>query len=449
MSVVILLSFRGFIERLRTAGLVVGIEEEVSVDYQIAKITNEIVDKKAVMFHKVTNPSGFKYGVKVISGICGDKERLKIGLKSEESLERTILNGLERPISPVIKGGFPWITKIENPNLRKILPIVRHYDCEPGPYITAGVIVSKIPGTETRTVSYHRMLLRGENRVTARIVEGRLLGEAFKKAESQNTPLDVLICLGLDAASLIASATPVKEIDKFSLAGGIKGRPLEVTVMGNGIEAPLSSEIVMEGRIIPNVRDKEGPFYEILGVDEERLQPVIEINRVYLRDEPIYYDILPAASEHETLMGVSIGALIYREVSKFARVTGVSMSPAGSGWIEVIIGIKKEFDGQPLQVGLAAITTHKSLKSVIIVDEDIDPNNYIQVMKSVNQRAYPPLDYHILSGAMGSTIEHSELRFVDINGLKLMRLPKSKIIIDATIKGPKKYFSRCGFPESV
>ncbi|MCD6244740.1 MAG: UbiD family decarboxylase, partial [Candidatus Korarchaeota archaeon] len=82
-------------------------------------------------------------------------------------------------------------------------------------------------------------------------------------------------------------------------------------------------------------------------------------------------------------------------------------------------------------------------KRVIIVDEDVDVSNYIEVMKAVLQRAHIPDDYKMISGVKGSSLDHSNLREVLIDGKKrIVRLPQGKMIIDATGKGKRELFER-------
>jgi 3-polyprenyl-4-hydroxybenzoate decarboxylase len=70
-------------------------------------------------------------------------------------------------------------------------------------------------------------------------------------------------------------------------------------------------------------------------------------------------------------------------------------------------------------------------------------------MKAVVQRADPSKDYKVIEDIWGSSLDHSNIRFLEVKGEKLpIRFPQSKIIIDATIKGPKELFERPEIPPS-
>jgi 3-polyprenyl-4-hydroxybenzoate decarboxylase and related decarboxylases len=231
------------------------------------------------------------------------------------------------------------------------------------------------------------------------------------------------------------------------IAGSIQGDPISI-VREEDLAIPAFSEIVLVGRIIPWDLREEGPFYEIIGKDIIRKQPILTIDRVLYRDEAIYQAILPASKEHEMLMGLPVEAVIFDSVSRYCDVTGVSMTPGGFGWLEAAISIRKNFEGQPVMAAIAAINAHRSLKRIIIVDDDIDVYNYEEVMRAINQRAHVPDDYIFIKGARGSTLDHSNIRYMEINGRQVpVALPQSKLIIDATIKGPKELYERPIIPK--
>jgi 4-hydroxy-3-polyprenylbenzoate decarboxylase len=57
----------------------------------------------------------------------------------------------------------------------------------------------------------------------------------------------------------------------------------------HGLPMPAHAEIVLEGELIENVTAKEGPFGEFTGyyASSPSEQPVVEVKRVYYRNDPI------------------------------------------------------------------------------------------------------------------------------------------------------------------
>ena len=446
-------SFRDILRILKQKGFLLSITEPRSVTYEIARELKAMDGKKAILFDKPILSDGRPSSMKVAGGVCSNIRFILevLGLSTRKELRGLLRKAIDNPIPPIELENAPVKeVGLEEFDLRKDLPILKHYAGEPGPYITTGIVIVR-DDKGRFSASYHRMMPIAENRLVLRAVEGRKLHKLITMAERGGKGLDVAVAIGVGMHILIAGATPAEDRDKLGIAGAILGKPVELTDCDT-VEAkmPANAEIVLEGRILPGVREAEGPFYEILGKDIIRKQPVLEVSKIWMRRDAIYQALLPAGKEHEILMGLPVEALLERSVSKVAEVKDLCMTPAGGMWVEVAISIRKEKEGQPMLVALNAIVAHKSLKRVIIVDEDVDVENYEEVMKAVVQRADPSRDYVVIPNIWGSSLDHSNVRFLEVKGESLpIRFPQSKIIIDATIKGPKELFERPEIPQAV
>ena len=443
--------FRETLEILEKKGFLLKIAEPRSVTYEIAKVLKAQDGRSAVLFEKPLLSDGSLSQIRVAGGVCSNIRFILevLGLNTRKELRELLRNSMKKPIPPIESERAP-VKEVgsEDFDLRRDLPILKHYSGEPGPYITTGIIIVEDNGMFS--ASYHRMTPISKDRLVLRAVEGRRLHKLITKAERSGKELNVAVVIGVGMNMLIAGATPAEDKDKLGIAGAISGSPVELTDCET-VEAkmPVNAEIVLEGKILPGIREPEGPFYEILGKDIVRKQPVLEVTKIWRRKDAIYQALLPAGKEHEILMGLPVEALLEESVSRVAEIKNLCMTPAGSMWVEVAISIKKEREGQPLLVALNAIVAHKSLKRIIIVDEDVDVEDYEEVMKAVVQRADPSKDYKVIEDVWGSSLDHSNIRFLEVKGEKLpIRFPQSKIIIDATIKGPKELFERPEIPSS-
>lgn len=432
------MELRKVIERLREKGLLELIRDKVSVEYEAAAYLKKWDGKRAVLFERPILADGRDSQFRVVGGIASSREALlaALNLPNMKEMRRVIRRALKEPL-PFLEGEPKWV-KLDI--CLKHLPILRHYMGEPGPYMTASIVIFR-DEEGIFSSSYHRMMPIRENKLVLRAVEGRKLSRTIERFSKRGEDLPVAVSIGSPLEVMISSAVPAENVDKIALAGGIAGEPVTLSRC-NEVEAwaPSSSEIVLCGRILSNERAQEGPFYEILGKDVVRQQPVLEVEEVYARPSGFYQAILPAGMEHQLLMGLPVEPLIEERVSEVADVVDVAMTPGGAGWIEAAVSIRKSSHDQPTLAGLMAISAHKSLKSVIVVDEDVDVTNYLEVMRAVLQRAHIPDDYKIISGMKGSSLDHSNLREVEIEGeIRLLKLPQGKIIIDATVKGPREY----------
>src|SRR6185437_8874199 len=86
----------------------------------------------------------------------------------------------------------------------------------------------------------------------------------YEAAERAGRALEVAIVIGVDPLTLLASQAIVPvDHDELEIAGALHGRPLEVVkCLTSEIRVPAQAEIVIEGRVLPGVREPEGPFGE-------------------------------------------------------------------------------------------------------------------------------------------------------------------------------------------
>jgi UbiD family decarboxylase len=146
------------------------------------------------------------------------------------------------------------------------------------------------------------------------------------------------------------------------------------------------------------------------------------------RRDPIYHALMPAGSEHHILMGVPYEPLIYNEVKKVADVRNVALTPGGCYYFHAAVQIHKNSDDDAKKAIEATFAAHKSLKHVVVVDEDInifDPND---IEFAIATRVKGDEDIYIYPNVRGSTLDpRSE------NGIG------TKVGFDATMDLSKKW----------
>jgi UbiD family decarboxylase len=124
-------------------------------------------------------------------------------------------------------------------------------------------------------------------------------------------------------------------------------------------------------------------------------------------------------------MGLPIEAKIFSQVKNTVPTTkAVHLSDGGSNWLTAVIQIKKRLEGEPKNAILTAFAAHPSLKSAIIVDEDIDPLNPIEVEYAISTRTQADRDFVMISNSKGSSLDPSSDQ---------TNLLTTKLGIDATI----------------
>ena len=309
-------------------------------------------------------------------------------------------------------------------DLQKI-PIPRHYQEDAGRYQSASVIIAEYDGI--RNMSYHRQLLRGKRHCVARFVP-RHLRTMYEKARANGDEVPIAVVNGADATVLLAAAMSFNEdLDELTVAAALHsrlhGKPLRMVRLPNGIAVPADSEYAMEARITLEL-DDEGPYVDITGtVDEVRQEPVIEYDSVYHRSDPVFHALISAGVEHRTLMGMPRAPTIKAAVSKVVNCTDVYLTEGGCGWLSSVVQIKPQHEEDGIKAIHAALDGHRSMKQVVVVDEDIDIANPIRVEWALMTRWQPDTDTVILTGQKGSSLDPSR----DEDG------STSKIGMDATL----------------
>lgn len=289
------------------------------------------------------------------------------------------------------------------------LPVVKHFDRDGGKYITAGVLIARNGSSDADTpeaynACIHRLMVLDEKRLVARLVAPRHTYLLWKNSVDKGKDLPIAIAIGLHPLFLFAASTRVPEGKEFGYASSLMNGLDMFRV--EGMLVP-DSEIVFTGRITSRMVD-EGPFVDITETyDNIRQQPLIEIDSMYMKKDPIYYSITPGQGDHQVLMGIPYESEIFRSVKKVCDVRNVVMSEGGKHYLHAIVQIRKNKEGEGKNAALAAFAGHQSLKQVTVVDEDINIYDKADVEYAVATRFQADKDLTLIPGARGSTLDPS------------------------------------------
>jgi UbiD family decarboxylase len=166
----------------------------------------------------------------------------------------------------------------------------------------------------------------------------------------------------------------------------------------------------MWGRITAEL-DDEGPYVDITGtVDDIRQEPVIAIDGMYHRENPIFHALIPGEAEHKSLMGLPRAPTIKEAVSEVCECLDVHLTHGGCGWLSAVVKIKVQHESDPVKAIHAALDGHRSMKMVTVVDEDIDIEDPVRVEWAMATRWQPDKNTIILSNQKGSSLDPSRAK---------------------------------------
>ena len=295
-------------------------------------------------------------------------------------------------------------------DIRTLLPVPTHSEHDDGAYITAGLVIARNPKTGVQNVSINRIQLHDRNRMGILLLP-RHLHAFFGAAEAAGQALDIAIVIGVDPLTALASqAIASLDADELEIAGALHGAPLPVVkCLTNEVRVPAEAEIVIEGRILPNVRAPEGPFGEFPKYYSAREQrEVIEIDVVTHRRDPIFHTIVPAEMEHLLLGAIPREATLLAHLQRsFPNVLDVHLSLGGVARYHLHVQMRKTREGQAKNVIMGAFGGHYDLKQVIVVDDDVDLHKPAEVEWAVATRFQADRDLVVVAGAQGSALDPS------------------------------------------
>lgn len=409
---------RDFLSKLEQENNLVRIKKEVSAKYEIANVIYSL-DEKPVIFENVKG-----YDFPVFAGITSDRDVIAKGLDTtKDKLLLKLVKALQNPKEPEMVDKAPCQEVIiKDPDLSKI-PILYHLEGDGGRYGSATVSTIKDPDTG-RNVSYHRLMEIGKNKFTARLIKKRQTRTTYDKLEGD---LEMAVCVGNSVAVMVAASLgPPPGVDEFSIANALDKISL-VKCVTKDLEVPAETEFVFEGRLTRDL-DREGPFVDLTETrDFERQEPVFVIDCITHRKDAMYQALIPGRLEHKTLMGMPKEPTIYSEVSKVANCKNVLVTIGGGSWLHGIVQIEKKDPGDPKKAIEAAFNGHKSMKHVVIVDEDVDIYSPNAIEWAIATRFQGDKDLVIKPDQSGSSLDPSGKHEA---GKKTLT---TKIGVDATI----------------
>ena len=392
------MKLRNFLSKLEDEGKLIRIKSEVSVNYEIADVIYSL-NEKPVIFDNVK-----EYDIPVFAGITADRDIISEGIgTTKDKLLLKLVDALKNPVVPEIVEKAPCQEVInKDPDIKK-LPLLFHLKGDGGRYGTATVATMKDPDTG-RNVSYHRIMELGKNKLSARLIKKRQTRTTYDKISGD---LEMAICIGNSVPVMIAASLgPPSGVDEFSIANALDKTPL-VKCVTKDLEVPADSEFVLEGRITRDL-DREGPFVDLTETrDFERQEPVFVVDCITHRKDPMYQALIPGRMEHKTLMGMPKEPTIYNEVSKVVECKNVLVTMGGGSWLHAIVQIKKKNPGDGKKAIEAAFNGHKSMKHVVIVEEDVDIYNPNAVEWAIATRFQGDKDIIMKKDQPGSSLDPS------------------------------------------
>ncbi|WEV43932.1 UbiD family decarboxylase [Lactobacillus sp. ESL0684] len=423
----------------------------------------------AMMFNNV---KGFP-NTRVLIGLMASRKRVgKILHHDWRTLGQYFNDAVTTPVAPVLvdEADAPshevvHLATEDGFDLRKLVAAPTNTPQDAGPYITVGVVFGSSMDKSISDVTIHRMCIEGKDKLAIYIMPGgRHIGVFADEYEKANKPMPITISIGLDPAITIGTTfepptTPLG-YNELGVAGALRKEAVELV---NGVsvdeKAIARAEYTIEGYIMPHERIQEDinthtgkamPEFPGYDGDANPAVQVIKVTAVTHRQNPIMQSVIGPSEEHVSMAGIPTEASILQLTNKAipGKVVNVYNPPAGGGKLMTIMQIHKDNEadeGIQRQAAILAFAAFKELKTVFLVDEDVDIFDMNDVVWTMNTRFQADKDLMVLSGMRNHPLDPSERPEYDPKSIRFKGM-SSKLVIDGTVPfDMKDQFERAQF----
>ncbi|MEK7335063.1 MAG: UbiD family decarboxylase [Candidatus Binatota bacterium] len=448
----------GFLEELqeRLPDDLVRVERAISpAHFEVTAILQHLEnDKKfpALLFEKPLDVSGKPSSFPLLSNVFATRRRCALGLglapeyeglglsleyarREVMLLPPVIIPKQEAPVKEMVQRG-------EEVDLYDF-PIVRHHAMDPAPYIDMTPVM-KDPDGDFYNVAFLRTMLKGPRRLGIHM-SPRHNWQIHRKNEEKKRPTPVAIVIS-HHPSFYLGALNVSPfgVDDYARIGAIMGEPLRLTAsetLGKDFMVPADAEIVIEGHVLPNLKEAEGPFGEFTGYyGPQRLRWVIEVTAVTHRRHAVFQHIFTGHRDTWVLGGIPKEGSLFNLIRGVVPTTKAVHFPISGGCrFNCYISIDKKVDGESKQAALTALGACDFVKHVVVVDADINIYNEEEVMWAVATRVQADQDVDIIRNVKGNTLDPSQTDDI----------MTAKMIIDATRPVQRPFAARVEVPREA
>ena len=368
-------SLREFLEILEEEDLLVRIKDEVNPEPDIGAAGRAAANSKqkpAIFFEKVRG-----YKTPVVTNVHGSwqSHALMMGMDKNTPVKKQFYELNRRwdmyPVEPVIveREGAPCKenTITENINLFDLMALYRINEQDGGFFLSKSCVITGDPEEPDNmnkiNVGTYRIQIKDKDRVGIQALAFHDIAMQLEKAERKNEPLPIAIAIGNAPLLTFMASTPIAyDQSEYAFAGALQdGKPVEIVKADtcDHLYVPATSEIILEGYVLPRVRTVEGPFGEFPGSYSGcRLQCEIQITHVTHRTNPIFENLYLGIpwTEIDYLMALNTSVPLYKQL-KESMPEVVAVNAMYTHGIGVIISTKCRYGGYGKGVAFRLLST--------------------------------------------------------------------------------------------
>jgi 2,5-furandicarboxylate decarboxylase 1 len=387
------------------------VREPLDPKFEIAALLKQ-AQGRAVLFEQV---AGYP-GVRIAGNLLSSRRLAAHALgTTEEGLIDAYVERSVKSVAPVQAAEVPAqeVVHRDPADVGALLPLMTHHEKDAAPFLTCGMVLARDPVSGMRGMGVHRMMYKGKSGGGNRfgiLLANPPLSLYLANAEREGRPLEVAVALGLDPAVFIASIVKTGPLgpDKMEIAGALAGAPVELArALTVDVEIPARAEVILEGRVLPGVREPEGPFGENTGAYFTNDSPVIEVSAVTHRKDFIFPALVPWTADVDTLLQLAGGAELLGQLQGLVRgVVDLELVP-GTSSFAAVIAVRNCPSHEVRRLIHLALNLDRRLKVLTVVDDDVNLRDPREVAWAMSTRFRPERDTVVVNGLEGYIIDPS------------------------------------------
>ncbi len=449
-------SLRTFLKNLEQQGELIRFSKEVDPLVNMAAVEWKAYNAlgKSSLFTNIRGHESWQ----ACSQILADRRKWSIGLGvDEERLLETVSDRLRRPIDTVDVARATAPVKEEiligaDADLGDI-PAMITSEKDGGRFLASGMAIVKDPETGIRNMSIHRQQIMGRDR-TGFLMLHRQARRIYDLCCARGTAMPVAMVFGVHPAIFFGSAYTTRfGVDELALAGGVLGEAVRMVACETiDVEVPAEAELVIEGEVLPNRLEPEGPFGEVPGTyAQQGHAEVFMVKAITRRRDPVFYAIhcgFPVTdTQQTTALGIEIATREHlRNVEGGLDLRDVRCVTA-AGLMMLVLKLRPRVEGQAKTALMAALSgPYLHPKIAVAVDEDIDAADLRQIMWSMTTRVHAEKDVTLIPNTRVFPLDNVS---PIVEGQDSLHRIGTKWMIDATMPAPTQSEARMRFERAI
>jgi len=491
---------RDFLQQLESCGELKRIRHPVDTQLEMTEVSDRVLRQAgpALLFENAV-VHGQSATMPVLTNLFGTVQRVArgMGASSVDALREVgeLLAALREPEAPqglrdalgkvaLLKSALWDMTPktVSGPACQEIvwqgqdvdlnqLPLQTCWPEDVAPLLTWGLVITRSPGIKRQNLGIYRQQYLGRNKLIMRWLAHRGGALDFRNhaLAHPDQPFPVAVALGADPATTLAAVTPIPDsLSEYQFAGLLRDARTEVaTALGSTLSVPARAEIILEGHILPaNHPDAwplvvpqgvnppatassygfetalEGPYGDHTGYyNEQDWFPVFTVTHITMRRQPFYHSTYTGKPPDEpAVLGLALNQVFVPLLKRqLPEIVDFHLPAEACSYRLAVVSIRKQYAGHAKRVmfGLWSILRQfMYTKFIIVVDEDINPANWQEVVWAMSTRMDPVRDTVL--------VDNTPIDYLDfaspVGGLG------GKIGLDATNKWPGETTREWGRP---